>query len=80
MTKPKPRDQAWAARKVAAATTKPSEDEAARLRSRDALLAAFRVSAAGVDVTQWLPALPPEIERAKKRAAEPKPGRREPGR
>ena len=42
MTKPKPRDQAWAARKVAAATTKPSEDEAARLRSRDALLAAFR--------------------------------------
>ena len=55
------KDAAWAAKKTAEATEPLPDDEAARLQLRDALLAAFRVSMAGVDVTQWKPTLPPEL-------------------
>lgn len=56
----------WAARKTDAVTQPPTEAEAARIAVLDAARAAFKVSVAGVDVTRWRPALPPEL-RGKKR-------------
>lgn len=56
-------DKRWAARKAAQVTIPLDEESAARLRVMDALLAAFRVTAAGVDVTRWRPQLPPELKK-----------------
>lgn len=61
------KDAAWAAKKTAEATVPPSMTDAERLRARDVLLAAFRVTVAGVDVTQWAPTLPPELQGRRRR-------------
>ncbi len=60
-------DAAWAAKKTAEATAPPSMTEAERLRAHDVLLAAFRVTVAGVDVTHWRPELPPELQGRRRR-------------
>jgi hypothetical protein len=65
MAKNRQRDR-WAVRKVAAATATPTDEAARLLRARDAIVEAIRVSVAGVDVTQWRPALPPEFGKRKK--------------
>lgn len=58
--KKKPSD--WAAKKTAEATVPLPPTEAEKLALYDALIASFRVTAAGVDVTSWAPQLPPEFK------------------
>lgn len=70
-------DDAWAARKIAQATAPLTDDERDRVALYDALLAGFRVTVAGIDVTRWHPALPAELQ--KKAAPEPKPERQRAG-
>lgn len=65
MAKRVKRIKQWAAEKTAEATVPLPPTEAEKLALYDALVASFRVTAAGVDVTSWAPQLPPELRKPK---------------